>query len=170
MDIGGRHQGSPVFFFNGHNAIERMLDLFTLFHIVNDVHDFTLMCGIELATQRNEASGEIILDTLAGRAHFLVGAFGRFAPLPAPFMKYGAATGTHSGFRQFVPSPVGIMDALLEELVMSGNLVKADKWRVRHGGAPVMWSGTISLMARRALPGLFHLDTFGGFSFLLRQR
>jgi hypothetical protein len=101
-----------------------------------------MMRGIELAPQRNEAGREIIPDTLAGSTHFLVCTWGRFTPLPAPFMEYGPATGTHSRLRQFVPRPVRIMDTLLEELVMSGNLAKADKWGVRHGGAPVMWSGT----------------------------
>jgi hypothetical protein len=168
VDIGGRYQSSPVFFFNGHDAIEWMLDLFTLFHMVHDVHDFIAMRGIELAAQGNEAGGEIIPDTLAGSTHFLVGACRRFAPLPAPFMEYGPAAGTDSGFRRFVPRPVRIVDTLLEELVMSGNLAKTDKWRVCHGGAPIMWSRTISLMTRRASPGLFHLDPIGGFSFLLR--
>src|SRR5687768_12871130 len=122
MDIGRCHQCSPVFFFDSHDAIKRMLGPFSFFHVVHNVHDLLAMSSKEFPVQGNEAGRKIVVDTLAGRARFLMGSRRGFTPLPAPFLEQSAALRTYSRLWQLMSCPVRVMYTLLEELVVAGNL------------------------------------------------
>ena len=138
MDIGCGNQYSAVFFFDCHDPLERMLGAFTLLDVLCQVQYFLAMSEKKFTLQGQKTGRILVVYAMTGGTDLLVGSRLSLLPVPAPFMKYRAALGTHTRLRDLRSCLIGIMHPLLEHLVAAGDLAKTGGSGMRaHDQAPV---------------------------------
>src|SRR5687768_9591564 len=134
MNISGCDERPAILFFDLHDAVERVLASLAFFYVMYEMHDFLAMRAIKFPVQCNKSGGIIILYALTCGTDLLMRTAWGFKPLPAPLLEHRAALWTYGRLRHLQSCPVGIMHALLEELVMPGNLTEAGGSGMRAHG------------------------------------
>jgi hypothetical protein len=82
------------------------------------MQQFLAVIPEERAADRHEAGREFVLDSMAGRAHFLMRPGRPGQPLPVPVVKYRAALRTNRGLMQLVLGLVGIVPEFLDQAIV----------------------------------------------------
>jgi hypothetical protein len=106
VNIGCRQQHATILFFGRNDAFEGVLGPFPLFDVSRQFQYFFAMSQKKFPFQGNEASGALVIYTVARRAGFLVRARGVLSPLPSPFIEDGAALRANTGLRWLGSRPV----------------------------------------------------------------
>src|SRR5665811_2095963 len=125
MNIGGAHQCFALFFFYGHDAFERVFCPFMFLMVVHQMHDFVAMRLEEVTLHVQKTGGIMVVDAMTDRAGFLMRICRGQQPLPASLMKYRTALRTDRRLRRLGTGFVGIVHALLKEIVLPGNFLEA---------------------------------------------
>jgi hypothetical protein len=97
----------------------RGLDVLIPLLVAYQLQDFLLAFLDESAAQAQEAGRVLILHSLTGRTHVLMGSCGALRPCPAPMVVHRAAPRANRRLRQLTLRFIEVMDAFVNEAVLA---------------------------------------------------
>jgi hypothetical protein len=103
-----------------------MFGLGARFLVFHKMQQFLPVLPEEGAPSGDKSGRVCVVNTVAGRAPFLVGLGRPVQPLPSPIMEDCPAIRTHRGFREFVFGLVGIMPGILHQAVAPNGLISRE--------------------------------------------
>src|SRR3990172_4650846 len=99
VNVGRADEHASVLVRDVHDPLKRMLSLFLLFHVADELDYLRAMPCEKLPIELHVAGRKMILDTVACGTHLAMRRFWLRPPLPSTIGKQRAALRTHGGRR-----------------------------------------------------------------------